>query len=150
MIVLDSVQILAAVARALETHVLPESQDEFAAVQIHAAIKALAEVSDRLQNGDPCQRMNERIETGARGVAESIRAESPAYAEEIEAVLAARPESDEPRDRARQLGQDLWILVSQREDPGAAKLLEVLQQNVLQTAGDDAIWICGESIHSLM
>ncbi len=33
MIVLDSVQILAAVARALETHVLPELEDEFAAVQ---------------------------------------------------------------------------------------------------------------------
>jgi hypothetical protein len=150
MIVLDSVQILAAVARALETHVLPELEDEFAAVQIHATLKALAEVSDRLQNGDPCQRMNERVEAGARGVAESIRAESPAYAGEIEAVLAARPESDEPRDRARQLGEDLWTLVSQRDDPGAAKLLEVLQQNVLQTAGDDAIWICGESIHSLM
>ena len=84
MIVLDSVQILAAVARALETHVLPELEDEFAAVQVHATLKALAEVSDRLQNGDPCQRMNERIEAGARGVAESIRAESPAYAEEID------------------------------------------------------------------
>jgi hypothetical protein len=150
MIVLNSVQILAAVARALETHVLPELQDQFAAVQVHAAIKALAEVGDRLQNGDPCDGMNQRIEDGARGVAESIRAESPAYAEEIEAVLAARPESDEPRDRARQLGQDLWTLVSQRDDPGAARLLEVLQQNVLQTAGEDAIWICGESIHSLM
>ena len=150
MINLDSVQILTAVQRALETHVLPELQHEFASVQVYASLKALAEVIDRLQDVDPCERMNDRVETGAREVAESIRAESPTRAEEIDAALAARPESDEPRDRARQLGEALWSLISEGQDPAAEKLLDVLRQNALQSAGEDAIWICGESIHSLM
>jgi hypothetical protein len=147
---LDSVQILAAVQRALETHVLPELQDDFAIVQMHASFKALAEVVDRLQKGDPCERLNERIEIGAHEVAESIRDTSPALAGEIDAVLADRPASDEPRDRARQLGGALWSLVSQSQDPAAAKLVDVLRENACQAAGEDAIWLCSESLHSQM
>ena len=47
MILLDSVEILAAVRRSLETHVLPDLRDDFARVQVLSALKALAEVEDR-------------------------------------------------------------------------------------------------------
>ena len=51
MILLDSVEILAAVRRSLEAHVLPDLRDDFARVQVQSALKALAEVEDRLANG---------------------------------------------------------------------------------------------------
>jgi hypothetical protein len=47
MILLDSAEILAAVRRSLEVHVLPELRDEFARVQVQSALKALAEVAER-------------------------------------------------------------------------------------------------------
>ncbi len=40
MIVLDSAQILTSVKLSLETHVLPELDDDFARVQVLAALKA--------------------------------------------------------------------------------------------------------------
>ena len=86
MVVLDSAEILAAVRRSLEEHVLPELTGSFARVQIEAALKALAEVGDRLERGDPCDRVNARIEAGVRELAESIRAESPALAGSLDAV----------------------------------------------------------------
>ena len=52
MILLDSVEILAAVRRSLEAHVLPDLRDDFARVQVQSALKALAEVEDRLVNGE--------------------------------------------------------------------------------------------------
>jgi hypothetical protein len=80
MIVLDSIQILAAVQRSLETHVLPELSDDFARVQVQSALKALAEVSDRLERGDPSQRSNQIIESEVAALAESVRATSPDFA----------------------------------------------------------------------
>ena len=103
MIVLDSAQILAAVSRSLEAHVLPAVGDDFARVQVRAALKALAEVRDRLENGDPCERSNRIIEAVARQLADSLRQQAPAFAAGLDAALNGAPAGDTPRDRARQL-----------------------------------------------
>jgi len=149
MIVLDSVQILGAVRRSLENHVLPGLGDDFARVQVLVALKALAELSDRLENGDPCERSNRVIEAGVRELADSIRSESPAFAAGLDAALAGAPEGGTPRDRGRQLGEDLWVLVSKRDEPAAARLLALLQQEAIRTLGEDNAWMCIEAIASL-
>ena len=150
MVVLDSVEILAAVRRSLEEHVQPELTGSFARAQVEAALKALAEVSDRLERGDPCHRVNVRIEAGVRELTESIRAESPALAESLDAVLAAGPGADEPRDRTRQLSAALWELFSNSDDPRVAGLREVFREQMVEIAREDGVWICEEAIRSLM
>jgi hypothetical protein len=149
MILLDSVEILAAVRRSLEAHVLPELRDDFARVQVQAALKALAEIGDRLENGEPCERSIRNIEAGVRELAESIRSESPAFADSLDAALAATPADAAPRERARQLGETLWSLVSGSEDPAAVRLMALLREEALRTASEDAVWMCGEAIASL-
>lgn len=150
MILLDSVEILAAVRRSLEAHVLPELRDDFARVQVQAALKALAEIGDRLENGEPCERSIHNIEAGVRELADSIRSESPAFAEGLVAALAAPPADAAPRERSRQLGDALWSLVSGSEDPAAVRLMALLREEALRTASEDAEWMCGEAIASLM
>ncbi len=149
MIVLDSAQILTSVKLSLETHVLPELDDDFARVQVLAALKALAEVSDRLENGDPADRSNGIIEAGVRELADSIRSESPEFATKLLAALETRPEGDAPRDRSKQLGEALWSLYSENEGPAADRLLAILQAEALRTMSEDNAWICMEAIASL-
>jgi len=149
MIVLDSAQILAAIRRSLENHVLPELSDDFARVQVQAALKALEELSDRLVNGDPADRSVAIIESGVKDLAESIRSESPAFARGLDEALAGAPEGGTSRDRARQLGEALWNLVSGSDDPAAARLLALLQQEALRTMSEDNAWMCPEAIASL-
>ena len=149
MILLDSVEILAAVRRSLEAHVLPDLRDEFARVQVYSALKALAEVEDRLANGEPCERMNRRIETGVRELAESVRYASPAFAESLEAALAAAPPGAAPREQARQVGEALWRLASESEDPAAKRLWALLRDESLRATAEDALWMCGEAFESL-
>ena len=62
---------------------------------------------------------------------------------------AAEPAGDKPRDRARQLGEALWTLVSESDDPAAERLLEILQQEAIRTLGEDNSWMCLEAIASL-
>jgi len=149
MIVLDSAQILAAVERSLETHVLPVLSDDFARVQVLSALKALAEVSNRLENGDPAERSNGIIEAGVRELAASVRSESPEFAAKLEAAVEATPEGEAPRDRSRQLGGALWNLCSEDQGPAAARLLALLQAEALRTMGEDNVWMCPEAIASL-
>lgn len=149
MIVLDSAQILNAVKRSLETHVLPALDDDFARIQVLAALKALAEVSDRLENGDPAKRSNAIIEAGVRELADSIRAEASDFAAKLDTVLEAKPEGEAPRDRSRQLGEALWTLHSETQGPAAARLLAILQAEALRTMNEDNAWICPEAIASL-
>jgi len=149
MIVLESAQILSSIRLSLETHVLPELSDDFARVQVQAALKALAEVSHRLENGDPAENSNRIIEAGVRELAESVRSESPDFAAGLEAALAAEPKGDAPRDRSRQLGEALWSLFSQSEGPAADRLLAILQAEALRTMSEDNVWICPEAIASL-
>ncbi len=149
MIVLDSAQILSTIRLSLETHVLPELSDDFARVQVLSALKALAEVSDRLENGDPAARSNGIIETGVRELANSVRSESAGFAANLDAALAAEPEGDAPRDRSRQLGEALWALYSESDEPAADELLQILQAEALRTMSEDNAWICMEAIASL-
>lgn len=150
MIVLDSVEILAAVRRSLETHVLPELSDDFARVQVQSALKALEELADRFENGDPCERSVAIIEAGVRELADDIRGESPSFAGRLDAALAGEPAGDKPRDRSRQLGEALWALVSENDDPAAAaRLLSILQEEAIRTLGEDNRWMCLEAIASL-
>jgi hypothetical protein len=140
---------VAAVRRSLEAHVLPELRDDFARVQVQSALKALAEIGDRLENGEPCERSNRNIEAGVRELAESIRSESPAFAASLEAALASPSTDAAPHERARQLGEALWSLVSGKQDPAAARLMALLCEEALRTASEDAVWMCGEAIASL-
>ena len=149
MIVLDSAQILAAVSRSLEAHVLPAVGDDFARVQVRAALKALAEVRDRLENGDPCERSNRIIEAEARQLADSLRQQAPAFAAGLDAALNGAPTGDAPRDRARQLGEALWDLVSGDDGPAANRLLAILSAEALRTMNEDNTWMCPEAILSL-
>jgi hypothetical protein len=149
MIHLDSAQILAAVRRSLESHVLPELSDDFARVQVYAALKTLAEVGDRLEHGDPCERSNRITVAGVRQLADSLRPENPGFAAKLDAALANVPEEGPPRERARRLGESLWELVSGNDDPAAARLLELLRQEALRTVAEDNTWMCGEAIASL-
>jgi len=149
MIALDSAQILGSIKLSLETHVLPEVSDDFARVQVLAAIKALAEIGDRLTNGDPSDRSNGIIETGVRALADSVQADAPEFAKGLAAALSAKPAGDAPRDRSRQLGEDLWSLYSANEGAAADQLLAILQAEALRTMGEDNAWICPEAILSL-
>jgi hypothetical protein len=149
MILLDSVEILGAVRRSLEAHVLPDLQDDFARVQVQSALKALAEIEDRIANGEPCVRSNRILEAGVRELAESVRSESAAFAAGLETALAAAPGDAAPRERARQLGEALWSLVSGSEEPAATRLMALLREEALRTANEDAVWMCPEAFSSL-
>ena len=149
---LDSKQILDAVARSLETHVLPKLEDDFARVQIASALKALQEVGDRLEHGDPCDALNDRIEQGAREIADGARDSSPDFAARLLKALdgiADTKSTTSTRDRNRQLGEALWELVSKNDDPAAKQLLALLSQLALESANADNAYLCGEAIVSL-
>jgi hypothetical protein len=149
MFVLDSVQILAAVRRSLTKHVLPALDDDFARVQIVQTLKALEEVEDRLLNGDPSARSNEVVASGVRELADSLRDESPEFADKLDAAMAVIPAEGEARERARRIGEALWPLVTSGDDPGSAQLLELLQQEAVRILGEDNRWICPDAIASL-
>jgi len=149
MFVLDSVQILSVVRRSLANHVLPELNNDFARVQVLQTLKALEEVEDRLANGDPSARSNEVVESGVRELADSLRTESPEFAAKLDAALAAVPAEGAPRERSRRLGEALWPLVTSGHEPGASRLLELLQQEAVRILGEDNRWICPEAIASL-
>jgi hypothetical protein len=149
MFVLDSVQILAAVRRSLTNHVLPALADDFARVQIVQTLKSLEEVEDRLVNGDPSARSNEVVESGARKLVDSLRGDSPEFAEKLDAAMASVPAEGEPRERARRIGVALWPLVTSGEDPGSTQLLALLQEEAVRILGEDMRWICPDAIASL-
>jgi len=149
MFVLDSVQILAAVRRSLTNHVLPALDDDFARVQVVQTLKALEEVEDRLVNGDPSARSNEVVESGVRELADSLRGDSPDFAEKLDAAMAAVPDDGEPRERARRMGEALWPLVTSGAAPGSALLLALLQQEAIRILSEDNRWICPDAIASL-
>ena len=149
MILLDSDQILAAVKRSLENHVLPVLEDDFARVQIAAALKALSEVEHRLQQGDLCERINDDTATAALSLATQIRADAPDFADALKAAVAATPDEPGPRGRNRQLVSTLWELVKQNEGRNGDQLLALLTESAQQSAGQDAIWMCPEAVLSL-
>jgi uncharacterized protein with ATP-grasp and redox domains len=149
MMLLDSKQILDAIARSLEGHVLPQLSDDFAKVQIASALKALQEVGDRLEHGDPCAALNDRIEQAARDVAEGAREGSPEFSARLLAALDASAQVDGLRARNKQMSEALWQLVSKNDDPAAKLLLTQLSQIALESANADNVYICGEAVVSL-
>jgi HAMP domain-containing protein len=149
MILLDSLQILAAVQGSLKTHILPKLEDDFAQIQVAAALKALEEVSNRIAQGDPCDETNAELLAGARKVAEDHRMSSPDLVARLEAALDAIPSEETGRALNRRLGTALWELVAKNEDPAALDLLELLRAQALKSYSGDTQYISGEAIASL-
>lgn len=149
MILLDNQQILGAVRRSLEIHILPKLDDDFARVQVASALKALEEVMDRLSDGDPCDALNADLITGSRAIAERHRGDSPEFVRALEQALAGFPEDADARDQNRYLGESLWSLVSGNEDPAAKEVLALLYKQALAIFGADGKYMCGEAIASL-
>jgi hypothetical protein len=145
---LSSTQILAAVRRSLETHVLPEVSDDFARVQIAAALKALEEVGDRFENGDPCERSNARLEAGLREIARNARGASPDFAAGLEAVLET-PSSGEPRERARRLGEAIAAFLGRSDASATRQVLQFLHDEAAESTAEDTRWACHEALQSL-
>lgn len=149
MILLDSRQILEAVQRSLDAHVLPMLEDDFARVQVASAQKALQEVLDRMAEGDPCERMNEALAEGARAIAREHRDTSPELSGRIDAALDAVSRQGEARDVCRALGEALWAIVAGSQDPAARALLALLQEQALAVYSADGRYLCFEAIASL-
>ncbi len=149
MILLDNQQILGAVERSLETHILPQLDDHFARVQVAAALKALQEVRDRLREGDPLDAMNTAVIEGARAIAKSHAKTSPDFVARLETTLDALDMRAATRDLNRQLGTGLWPLVSKNADPAAIELLDVLRAQALACQAADVKYMSLEAIISL-
>jgi HAMP domain-containing protein len=147
---LESKEILAAIRRSLETHVLPDVSEGFVQLQVLAAMKALEEVVDRLENGDPSARSNSRLEAGLKEIIANSGEASPEFSAQLTSLLDNLPEeTDEPRDRTRALGQALSDLLSASQDPTRWEVVKLLQGEAGVTAGDDQRWQCPEAIASL-
>ena len=150
MILLDSVEILAAVRRSLEAHVLPDLRDDFARVQVQSALKALAEVEDRLEKRRAV-RAHEPVRSrpACDELADSVRSESPGFAESLEAALGAAAPGATAREHACQVGDALWRLASESQDPAAARLWQLLRDESLRATAPDGLWMCAEAFESL-
>ena len=147
---LESKEILAAIRRSLETHVLPDVSEGFVQLQVLAAMKALEEVVDRLENGDPSARSNSRLKAGLKEIIANSGEASPEFSAQLTSLLDNLPEeTDEPRDRTRALGQALSDLLSASQDPTRWEVVKLLQGEAGVTAGDDQRWQCPEAIASL-
>jgi hypothetical protein len=147
---LESKLILAAIRRSLETHVLPDVSEGFVHNQVLAAMKSLEEIIDRIENGDPCARSNERLVTGLETISAHSSEVSPEFSQDVQRILEGLPkETGEPRDRYRALGQALSDFLSQSEAPEKWEIVKLLQGETSQTASEDQQWQCKEAIESL-
>jgi hypothetical protein len=147
-ILLDSDQILAAISRSLMTHVLPALDDEYARVQVQAALTALDEVRHRLVHGDPYEAVNERLRAQLGAFADELRDASPDTAARVDTALVALDQAEDPRSQHRRMAEALTLLLAD-DEPALHGLRTVLEQQTIQTASADAIWICGPAIESL-
>jgi hypothetical protein len=148
MILLDSPEILAAIRRSLEIHVLPTIDDDFTRIQVDAALLALDEVAHRLEHGDPYIEANERMEARLADLAAEIRADSPELAGLLDTTLVDAGPVDDPRERNRILGEGLTGAL-QGAEPGVARLQQLLTEEVGRIAGEDSKWMCASAIDSL-
>lgn len=149
MMLVGSAQTLAAVARSLAAHVLPAVDDDFARLQVLAAIRALDEVGDRLVEGDPCTRLTADLEEALAAVAAGVAADDRPGAARLEAALADLPRTAEARDRRSELSARLVGVVAGLGGDTKAQVLRTLQDDAAQAAGVDATWACREAIESL-
>lgn len=149
MILVGTADTLAAVRRSLEAHVLPALDDDFARIQVLAAMRAVDEVHDRLANGDPLARLNAALEESLRGVADRLADSDPAAAALVAPVLDGLPETPEPRDRRRELSARIAELLPTLGEGARVVVLDALQADAVLAAGEDALWACREAIESL-
>ena len=148
MILLDSDQILAAIGRSLTSHVLPALSDDYARVQVLAALAALDEVRDRLRNDDPYVAVNARLRDELAEFANKARAVSASAAARVDAARGELDRGDDPRDQYRRLGEALTLLLAD-PDPALRGLRQVLEHQTTLTAAADSAWICPAAIESL-
>ncbi len=148
MILVESREIVAAVRRSLEANVLPAMAEGFSRVQVIAAIRALDEVADRMDNGDPMVRVNERTEADLAVLAVDLAETSPDLSRQIEALLAETANISDPRMRNRVLGEHATEMLA-GDDPAIGRIRFVLEVESGRTSADDAPWMCPEAIESL-
>lgn len=148
MILLDETQTLAAVRRSLETHVLPALSDDFARIQVLAAMKAIDDVRDRFERGDPVSRSNSRLESALAELAESSGEQSPELAARIEAVLGAVAPLDDARTRAALLGSSLVDLLAD-DSQARGDVFALAQKEASLVSMEDNRWMCSEAYESL-
>lgn len=137
MIWLSTVEIVEAVQRCLSEHVGPQCRDEYATVQLSAAVLALEEVANRLKVGDPVEDDNQRMRKLAERFQLSVAGDvEPRNVDdqrrlnvELRSALAAALSAGPPARRRQVLGD----LV------GVEKAI----------ARADVQWICPEAIASL-
>lgn len=148
MILVETKDIVAAVRRSLEANVLPAVAEGFPRIQVIAAIRALDEVADRMEHGDPLLRVNERTERDLGDLAAELAGSSPDLGRRIEAVLAEASDISDPRVRNILMGEHLTELLAS-DDPATTRIRTVLETESARTSADDAPWMCPEAIESL-
>jgi hypothetical protein len=152
MILLDNDQTLSAVRRSLEEHVLPRLTDEFARIQVVAAVLALDEVVDRLRNGDPYERLTPRLEERLDALRSELAGSGAdadaALAVDLADMLEAAGRIDDPRQRHMALVSRLDVVVV-GEGGGFDRLRQIVQEEAGRTASEDSRWLCGAAIESL-
>lgn len=141
-------EIVAAIRRSLDAHVLPALPEGFARLQVVAALVALDEVADRLVNGDPLSRSNARLESDLEALANDLPGTSSSLAEGVRSLLVEARAIDEPRERNRSLGEGVTALM-RLDDPETARVRHILEAEAGRAAMENAPWVCPEAIESL-
>lgn len=148
MILVESREILAAVRRSLEVNVLPAVAEDFARVQVIAAIRALDEVADRLDHGDPLHGVNGRLERDLGDLAADLAETSPELGSRVAALLSQTAGISDPREKYRVIGEGVTELLT-GDEPATALIRHVMEVESARTSADDAAWMCPEAIESL-
>lgn len=145
---LDTDQILGAVGRALATHVLPALDDDYARIQVEAALTALEEVRHRLAEGDPLAGLNAGYRERLAAFADELRSASPEAATRVDAARAHLDDDTDPREQHRRLSEELTRLLAD-PDPALAGLRRLVEELTMTATAADARWICNPAIESL-
>lgn len=147
MMLVETGDIVSAIRRSMETHVLPALPEGFARLQVVAALVALDEVADRLANGDPVARANERLERDLAALAAELP-DSSGTRLALEEILAGLGGVGDPRRRNCALGEALTELL-RVDDIETARVRKVLEVESGRAAMENAPWMCPEAIESL-
>lgn len=145
---LDSDQTLSAVRRSLVTHVLGALDDDFARLQVLAAVAAIDDVIDRLRNGDPVARSNDRVIAGLIALADECRASDPGASAAATSVVDSARAVDDERRRAAVLRAGA-IELARRPGPHRNGVLALFNQEASLASAEEAPWMCSEAIESL-
>lgn len=148
MILLESAEILAAVRRSLEAHVLTVLDDDFARLQVMSAIKAIDDVVDRLERGSPITRSGERVARGLSEVAASVAEDHAEAASALRDLAGSSMSADSGRGALDELFAGAFGVAQSYPDVRDA-ILRVFDQESSLTTMEDNQWMCREAIESL-